>query len=89
MPDPADGLGQERGGTAGGAGGAAAQPAHQHLPGLGARRDLRVVTADLGVAERRTLLLATLNLHDGGVDIDGQRRAQVVRAGPGCPQPSQ
>ena len=87
--DPGDRLGQERLGAAGGAGVAAPQPRHQHLPGLRAGRQLRVVAADLGVAERGALLRAAGDLDDGGVDVDRQRRRQVGRAGAGGPGPGQ
>jgi hypothetical protein len=51
VAEPADRLGQEALRAAGGAGRATAEPGEEHLPGLGQRRELRVVAADLGVAE--------------------------------------
>ena len=87
--DPADGLGQKRGRAARRACCAAAEPAHQYLPGLGAGRELRVVAAYSRVAERRALLGPPMHRHDGRVDVDGQRRSEISRAGARGPQPGQ
>ena len=87
VADPADRLGQERLGAPRGAGGSAAQPAHQDLSGLRAGRQLRVVAADFRVAERGALLAATVDRDDGGVQVDRQRRGQIGGSGPDGPQP--
>jgi hypothetical protein len=60
-----------------------------HLPGLSARRELRVIAADLGVAERGTVGGPAVHGHDGGVDVDRQRRRQIRRTGPAALQPGQ
>jgi len=49
-------------------------PARQHLRGLGARRELRVVAADLGAAERR----AQIGRAGTGGPQPGQRSRDTV-----------
>ncbi len=82
-PDPADGLGQERLRAPRGTGRPTAQPAEQHLTGLGAGGQLRVVAADPGVAEPGALLAAAIDRHERGVQIQRQRRGQIGGSGTG------
>ena len=59
------------------------------IPVSRAGRELRVVAADLGVAERGALLAAAVDRHDRGVQVDRQRPGQISWAGAGRPQPGQ
>ena len=89
VPDPGDGLGQERRRAAGRTGVPTPQPGEQHLPGAGVHRQLRVVAQHLGVAVPGTLLAPAVHLHDRRVHIDGHRRTQIGRAGSSLPEPAQ
>ena len=76
-PDPA--LGDDRfeylGGAAGGVGPALAQPGHQHVAGAGGDGQQRMVAPRAGVAVvAGALLVQTVGLADGGVQVDGQGR---------------
>jgi hypothetical protein len=86
VPNPADRLGQERRRAAGGAGAAPAQPTEQHLPGLRAGRQLRVVAADLGAAEPGALLATAVDRADRESMSMVSGALQVRRAGAGRPR---
>ena len=59
----------------------------QHLAGVGASREDRVVAEPAGVAVGRALLLITVDLADEAVDVDHQRQLTRSRAGiPGPPE---
>jgi hypothetical protein len=75
--DPGDQLFGEAFGTA--LGGTLAQPGVQHLTGVGARRQQRVIAERLGVAVRGALLVLAVDLADRRVQIDRHRR--VARSG--------
>ena len=87
VAQPRHRLGQERLGAAGRARRPAPQPGENHLPGLGQRRELGVIAADLGVAVVSALLGPAVDLADRGVQIDRQRPGRVGRSGAGGPEP--
>jgi hypothetical protein len=81
--DPADRLGQEVGGTAGGMGPAFAQASHQHVAGPRGHREQGVIAADLGVAVLKgAFLLEAIRLADRRVEID--REGLGAGTGTGC-----
>jgi hypothetical protein len=51
----------------------------QHLAGVRARSQQRVIAALTGVAERRALLGAAVDLADERVDVDDQSRVTGAR----------
>ena len=67
---------------------ALAQPGHQHLAGAGGNGQQRVIAAGAGIAVvARSLLVQSIGLADGRVQVDGQGR--VAGSGPSGPGPGQ
>ena len=56
----------------------------QHLAGVGAGRQQRVIAAPTGVTEAGALLGIAVDVADEAVDVDDQ--SAVARAGPGAPR---
>ena len=81
--DPADQLVDEPGHAAGGVGPPGPQPGVQHLAAAGPGCQQRVVAEGSGVAVAGTLLGMPVDLHDGGVGVDGHRAV----AGSGARRP--
>ena len=78
-------LPQEVGGAAGGVGAALAQPGHQHVAGAGGDGQQRVIAPLAGVAMvSRPLLVQSVGLADGRVQVDGEWRVAGSRSGLPC-----
>ena len=81
-------LTQEVGGAAGGVGPALGQAGHQHVAGSGGDGQQRVVAPRTGVAVvAGALLVQTVGLADGGVQVNGEWR--VAGSCSGLPGPGQ
>ena len=85
--DATGGLVDEPLSPAGGVGGAFAHAQVQHLAGVGAGGQQRMVAQHPGVAVGRAALGVPVDLAHRGVDIDGDRL--VAEAGPGRPRPGE
>ena len=83
--DPGGQLVDEAGGAAGGVGPPGPLAGVQHLAGLGAGGQQRVVAEPPGVAIGGALLVVAVDLADGGVQVDGGR--PIARTGAGRPRP--
>ena len=85
---PSHRLPQEVGGAASGVSPALPEPDHQHVAGAGSHGQQRVIAPLAGVAVMAGgLLVQSLGLADGGVQVDGQR--PVAGSGPSGPAPRQ
>jgi hypothetical protein len=85
--DPGDQFGDEASDTPGGVRRAFPHPGVEDLAGIGAGGDQRVVAEDLGVPVRGALLVVSVDLGDGRVDVDDQ--SAVTGTGARLPRPGE